>query len=117
MFTGDADTEVEASVLARYTPNELNSTVLKLGHHGSDTSSSVAFFNAVRPSYSVVSCGADNDYGHPKQSVLQSVLLYGSSLYRTDLQGDIVFSVTADGQLPPPSCSIKYTGNDLYVGH
>ncbi|MBQ4586194.1 MAG: MBL fold metallo-hydrolase [Clostridia bacterium] len=117
MFTGDADTEVEASVLARYTPNELNSTVLKLGHHGSDTSSSVAFFNAVRPSYSVVSCGADNDYGHPKQSVLQTVLFYGSSLYRTDLQGDIVFSVTADGQLPPPTCSIKYTGNDLYVGH
>ncbi|MBR6687316.1 MAG: MBL fold metallo-hydrolase [Clostridia bacterium] len=117
MFTGDADTEVEASVLARYTPNELNSTVLKLGHHGSDTSSSVAFFNAVRPSYSVVSCGADNDYGHPKQSVLQTVLFYGSSLYRTDLQGDIVFSVTADGQLSPPTCSIEYTGSDLYVGH
>ena len=116
MFTGDADSDCEADLLAYYTKDQLESTVLKLGHHGADTSTSIAFLNTVSPIYSVISCGADNGYAHPKQSVLSSLLYMGILPYRTDLQGDILFKVNSDGQLTP-STAIDYTGNGLYVGY
>ena len=70
--------------------------VLKVGHHGSPTSSSEAFLEAVAPSIAVISVGKDNDYGHPSADVLARLEALGTTIYRTDTQGEII--ITSDGQ-------------------
>lgn len=96
MFTGDAETLSEDEILQRYSSKELQSTVLKMGHHGSTTSSSEAFLKAVKPQLAIISCGKDNDYGHPHQEILDRLEDLQIPYKRTDLQGSIV--VTSDGQ-------------------
>ena len=86
---------------------DLGADVYQVGHHGSRTSSSSAFLDAVAPKYAVISCGAGNDYGHPHQETLDALSSRGIEIYRTDLQGSIVAST--DGS------SISFTtafGND-----
>ena len=88
LFTGDAGYEAEHAMLeAGY---ELGSTVLKVGHHGSDSSTSYVFLRAVSPAYAVISVGAGNPYGHPSEQVLSRLRDAGTTVYRTDLQGDVV---------------------------
>ena len=70
--------------------------VLKVGHHGSPTSSSEAFLVAVVPSIAVISVGENNDYGHPSADVLARLEALGTTIYRTDTQGEII--ITSDGQ-------------------
>ena len=72
----------------------LQADVLKVGHHGSRSSSTQEFVDAVRPRYSVISCGKDNSYGHPHQEVLD--VLAGSTILRTDILGTIVMH--SDGE-------------------
>ena len=86
LFTGDAEVPAEQAALATGLP--LRSDVLKVGHHGSSTSTSDAFLSAVSPTYAVISCGADNDYGHPHDETMEKLAEY--EIYRTDLQGTIV---------------------------
>ena len=74
----------------------LSSTVLKVGHHGSTTSSSYRFIREVAPAYAVISVGTDNEYGHPNEDVLSRYRDADVKLYRTDLQGDII--CTSDGE-------------------
>lgn len=93
LFTGDAETLSEEEMIASGT--DLSADVLKLGHHGSSTSSSEAFLKAVSPTYGIISCGEGNDYGHPHSETLESAAKHGITLYRTDLLGHIVF--TSDG--------------------
>lgn len=88
LFTGDAEREVEQAMLNRGAP--LGSTVLKVGHHGSETSTSYAFLRSVMPKYSVISVGKGNSYGHPTEAVLSRLRDCGTKLFRTDMQGDIV---------------------------
>lgn len=93
LFTGDATQDEEAaSADAGY---DLESTVLKVGHHGSAASSSYRFLKAVNPQHSVISVGKANGYGHPTEEALSRLSDCGSAIYRTDLQGDI--TVTSDG--------------------
>lgn len=99
MFTGDATTNIEDEALESISKLVLNSDVLKVAHHGSDTSSSFDFLKAVKPDYAVISCGEGNIYNHPKQSVLTSLLSLNTDLYRTDKHGNIVFKINADGQV------------------
>ncbi len=87
IFTGDAETDNEEDALA-YGGSRLDADVLKVGHHGSETSTSKAFFNAVSPTACVISVGKDNKYGHPDESILS--MLSGTDIYRTDRQGTIV---------------------------
>ena len=94
LFTGDAEKEVEQSMLDRGVT--LKSTVLKVGHHGSYTSSSYQFLRAVQAEYAVISCGQGNDYGHPHDQVLSRLKNADLTLFRTDLQGDIM--CTSDGK-------------------
>ena len=94
LFTGDAEKEVEQSMINRGVT--LESTVLKVGHHGSYTSSSYQFLRAVKAQYAVISCGKDNDYGHPHAQVLSRLRDVDLKLFRTDLQGDIL--CTSDGK-------------------
>ena len=67
----------------------LDATVLKVGHHGGDTSSSAEFLQAVGPEYAVISVGAGNSYGHPNGDVLSRLAAVGATVYRTDKQGTV----------------------------
>ncbi len=88
LFTGDADADTEARLLEDGYP--LDADVLKVAHHGSKTSTSPAFVKAVSPSYAVFTCG-DNDYGHPNGEIVSRLHEAGAEIYRSDVQGDIVF--------------------------
>ena len=92
VLCGDAEARAEGDMLDTGLP--LSADVLKLGHHGSSTSTSDAFLAAVHPSAVVISCGADNAYGHPHAQTLQKVT--GLSVYRTDTQGAV--TAISDGQ-------------------
>ena len=67
-------------------------SVLKVGHHGSSSSTSAAFLEAIRPQYAVISCGAQNEYGHPAGSTLRALSDAGCTVYRTDLDGTVAFA-------------------------
>ena len=74
---------------------DLQSTILKVGHHGSKTSTSSGFLQAVRPQYAVICVGKDNSYGHPTDEALSRLKVAGAEAYRTDEKGTIV--ITSDG--------------------
>lgn len=94
MFTGDAEKEVEEEVLK--SNSILESNVLKLGHHGSKTSTTEEFLHAVNPSIAIISCGKDNKYNHPSSQVKSLLKKYNTSVYRTDLDGDIIIHSNGD---------------------
>ncbi|MBR4308056.1 MAG: MBL fold metallo-hydrolase [Oscillospiraceae bacterium] len=88
LFTGDAEYEVEQTILeAGY---DLSAHVLKVGHHGSSSSTSYRFLNAVMPQYAVISVGEDNSYGHPDDVVLSRLSDADVTTYRTDRKGDLL---------------------------
>ena len=89
LFMGDAGIEKEQDILNKYNIGDIK--VLKVGHHGSKTSSSKEFINEVNPKYSIVSVGKNNRYGHPNKEVLNN--LSDSKIYRTDQDGSVVFKV------------------------
>lgn len=91
LFTGDAETKTENKLLKEGL--NLKCDVLKVGHHGSSTSSGEAFLKAARPRYAVISCGEDNMYGHPHNEVLSALENINAEIYRTDLNGDVTFFV------------------------
>ena len=94
LFTGDAERAEEQDLLNAGV--NLQSTVLKVGHHGSDTSTSYSFLRAVAPQYAVISVGAGNSYGHPTEAVLSRLRDAGVTTFRTDMQGEI--TAVSDGQ-------------------
>jgi len=96
MLTGDATAKTEGIILSEFTDESLRSTVLKVGHHGSRTSSSEDFVKVVAPQYATISDGQDNKYGHPHQETLDTLGKYGAKIFRTDLLGTII--MTSDGQ-------------------
>lgn len=94
LLTGDAEKESEDYMLKTY-PTELKSTVLKSGHHGSNTSSTPQFLKAVGADAVIISLGANNDYHHPHPSTLKRYAQSKLKVYRTDLDGTV--SITSDG--------------------
>lgn len=95
LFTGDAEEASEEEMLSLDWP--LTATVLKCGHHGSETSTSPSFLDAVSPQYAVISCGVDNDYGHPDAVTLEKLEAAGVEVFRTDRQGTILASTEGSG--------------------
>ena len=89
MFMGDAGVEKEKDILNKYNISGID--VLKIGHHGSKTSSSKEFINEINPNYSIISVGKNNRYGHPNKEVLNN--LSDSKIYRTDQDGSIMFKI------------------------
>ena len=100
MFMGDASTTTEKEMLNNY--NLPNIDVLKVGYHGSKTSSSKEFINEINPKYSVISVGKNNRYGHPNKEVLDN--LVKSKIYRTDKDGSIMFKIK-NNKLKIETCS------------
>lgn len=94
LFTGDVEQEGETNMIAR--GHHLKSDILKLGHHGSSTSSTEDFLNAVQPTIAIYSAGADNSYGHPHTEVVERIQAMNIELYGTDVHGTVI--VTTDGQ-------------------
>lgn len=94
LFTGDAQAESEQEMLSK--GFDLNADVLKVGHHGSDTSTTPDFLKAVSPKFAVISVGKGNDYGHPKPITLEKLADAGVQVFRTDESGTII--ATSDGE-------------------
>lgn len=88
LFTGDAETENEKTI------NWPQTDILKVGHHGSTTSTSQNFLNQIKPKYAIISVGKDNDYGHPKEKILKRLEKAGAEIFRTDECGTIEVIVT-----------------------
>lgn len=93
LFAGDAEEASELEMIQR--SHDLKSTVLKTGHHGSSTSTSRSFLDAVNPEIAVIMCAEGNTYGHPHAQTLQRLIDSGIDVYRTDISGNIV--ITTDG--------------------
>jgi beta-lactamase superfamily II metal-dependent hydrolase len=105
LFTGDAQEQSENEMLR--SGASLKSDVLKVGHHGSHSSTSVPFLKSVAPQYAVISVGADNDYGHQHQVTLDKLAAAGITVYRTDQNGTVV--ITSDGI----NLSVKAMGTSI----
>ena len=94
LFTGDAEREAEQVILN--SGADLSTSVLKVGHHGSDTSTSYVWLREIMPEYAVISVGKGNNYGHPTEEVLSRLRDADIKVFRTDLQGDII--AVSDGE-------------------
>lgn len=94
LFTGDAEDVSEGEMLQK--GFDISSNVLKVGHHGSHSSSTDAFLNKVNPKYAVICVGKDNDYGHPHQETMDKLKSRGIKVYRTDQCGTLIS--TSDGK-------------------
>ena len=95
LFTGDAEAEEEALLLEQM-PKLLDVDLLKVGHHGSATSSNEAFLQAVTPEIAVISASADNSFGHPAPSVVDELKEVGAAVWRTDKSGTLIFLCDGD---------------------
>ena len=89
---GDASVKVEDNLIKKYQLGQVD--FLKVGHHGSKTSTSLAFVNMINPKYALISVGGKNKYGHPNKEALEN--LKNSIIYRTDILGTLEFRVADD---------------------
>ena len=100
LFMGDAGVEVEEDLIEKYNLQDID--VLKIGHHGSKTSTSKLFIEEITPKISVISVGENNKYNHPNSNVLK--VLENTKIYRTDKQGSIMIKIK-NNKLKIESCS------------
>lgn len=96
LLTGDAERQSEREMLDTYNRGEFSCNLMKAGHHGSSTSNAEALLSAASPDYIVISCGADNKYGHPHDEAMARFEALGVPIYRTDVHGTLVF--VSDGE-------------------
>lgn len=122
MFTGDGETGAEQGILAR--GHKVNAKIMKLGHHGSKTSTTSEFFKSVSPEVAIYSAGKGNSYGHPSKEVVDRVQGAGVKLYGTDTHGTVVvttdgktYSVNAEkeGTIKPPATGENAVAQETHV--
>ena len=94
LFTGDAEASNEMSIINSYELNDID--FLKVGHHGSSSSTTSEFIEEVSPDVAVISCGYKNQYGHPHRSTLDTLEKNNVLTYRTDILGHVVFYSDGD---------------------
>ncbi len=124
LFTGDIEYETgkkgaEQSFIREFStsnPAMVDCDVLKVAHHGSDSSTSPEFLSLVKPEYSVISCGLSNKHRHPLKSTLDNLVKCGSEIFRTDLQGTIVLTIDSKGKMTLEKQTDKYDGKILDDG-
>ncbi|MFZ3011668.1 MAG: MBL fold metallo-hydrolase [Minisyncoccia bacterium] len=97
MLTGDSTTKTEKVILSENSKEQLQSTFLKVGHHGSRTSTSFSFVKTVSPKYALISVGKENKYGHPHTDTLATLTQSGAKILRTDLLGTIIIKCVRMG--------------------
>lgn len=100
LFMGDCGIEAEADLLSLWGSDAFGCDIIKIGHHGSSGSTSEEFISACSPLYAVISCGKNNEYGHPHSSVLKTLESHGVSVLRTDTNGTVIFE--SDGKVFEP---------------
>ena len=99
IFTGDIEKITEEEILEQYkNSDKLKSTILKVAHHGSKSSSIKEFLNAVKPKIAIIEVGKNNTFGHPNEDVIKRIE-EGSKIYRTDLNGEITIKVNKKGKM------------------
>lgn len=121
LFTGDAEGGTEGDAEDEFVETyknlsgyDLDVEILKVGHHGSRTSTTQEFLNLVKPEYAVIQCGEDNSYKHPHQSTLDRLLNLGCMIYRTDKHGDVVLTINKESEF---AFSSQFTNPDgVFVG-
>jgi len=96
LFTGDAELEAEADMLANFELTDFEADILKIGHHGSSDASSQEFISAVGSDYTVISVGANNSFDHPALRTIRRLERLGVEILRTDERGDIKFIINED---------------------
>lgn len=123
LFTGDIEYETgkkgaEQSFIREFSsnPEMVDCDVLKVAHHGSDSSTSPEFLSLVKPEYSVISCGLSNTHHHPLNSTLKNLVKCGSDIYRTDLQGTIILTIDSKGEITLEKQTDKYDDKILDDG-
>lgn len=97
LFTGDMETDIENYLVTAYKDNQLKSDVLKVGHHGSDTSSGQEFLNILNSNDAIISVGENNSFGHPSRRILKRFERTNLNIWRTDLLGDIILEIGENG--------------------
>lgn len=97
LFSGDAETQSETEILN--SGQTISANIYKVGHHGSSTSTTQNYLNRINPSVAVISCGLNNNYGHPHQATIDRLKAKGIKIYRTDLQGTIIITTSGSGWL------------------
>ncbi|MBQ7095160.1 MAG: MBL fold metallo-hydrolase [Clostridia bacterium] len=97
ILTGDQEKDAEKDLLERVGLSDLDATVLKIGHHGSESSTSAAFLKAVSPQYAIISCGKDNSYGHPDEEIIERLNQNHIKYWRTDQSGSVVMATDGKG--------------------
>lgn len=108
LFMGDADQSIEESLDIK----EIGDVdLIKVGHHGSKTSSSFDFMKAINPEYAVITCGTPNKYGHPNRETIETLEKLNIAIYRTDERGDIVFNLTREELVLAEGTAVE-TGNN-----
>lgn len=112
IFTGDAERMSEREIIERY-PHDLKADILKLGHHGSNTSTSQEFLDAVDPSAVVITVGENNTYRHPDKEVLERLEEKDIQIHRTDLEGHIIVKSNGKTLTFNDGSSVKGTMNVL----
>ena len=106
IFTGDIEKIAEQAILKLYQDNLelLNATVLKVAHHGSKSSSSIDFLNAIKPKVAFIGVGKNNRFGHPNREVIDRLEGLGVGIYRTDENGEIHMIVSNRYKIEPTIC-------------
>lgn len=101
LFTGDIEEIAEKEIIQEYKNNLsiLNSNILKVGHHGSKTSSSQEFIEEIKPNISLIGVGKNNKFGHPNDNVIERLENLGSKVYRTDKNGEVSVIVNNQGKV------------------
>lgn len=101
LLTGDIEEIAENQILEEYKNNEqiLKSTVLKVAHHGSKTSSTQSFLEKVQPKIALIGVGKDNTFGHPNDGVLERLKNLNTKIYRTDTMGEIILEINRKGKI------------------
>lgn len=97
LFTGDIEEIAEQKIVKKYDKDTLKSTVLKLAHHGSKTSSIEEIIDKINCQITLIGVGKDNKFGHPNEEVLERLKTYGSTIFRTDICGEITIKVKKNG--------------------
>jgi len=104
LFMGDAEAEAETALITTYGAEVLDCDFLKVGHHGSSTSTTEEFLTVVTPTVAAISCGKQNTYGFPHAPTLENLTAVGAHIYRTDESGTLVFGTNGEElRLIPPN--------------